>query len=1352
MPDPYTIDPSGLDVPEAMNTPITGRLPNRQDALTIAGHVGKGIVKLAGTPTGLYGLTSDALQWLTKDATTATTVNDYAGGEREVPAPANPQPGYTLPGAEGAHRITDAIDKSAQGFGSFIAERDIQTGLIGDNTTADKIGTGLAILGSLVPVTGGPIKTGFEALKNIKTGVEAVDKTVKAATEFAAFATPFIPTNSPRTLIAGNAVIGGGAQIAIDTVTPHDNVATVDPDFKIAMDQFIQQTEQAHSQLNGVAATNSNKAVDGVGEISNQVSDLNQQHEMEQFIAGLPSTQKVVTAGVDFDLGEHKTLAAAATAIAIAAGAAYLHRDVIRGASLRFLGGKEFSKDAKLDFVTKPDDTALSIADVAKSQAVNAATPLVRNTKDPEHIQAMFENIGAAKDVHFTQLQENGQFANSGVRLNQPMNEFIDYMREKIASDPVKHQLFQDTANAISELGNRNRKWLADFKPPGLTNRNVMDPLVSTGYKNWLIHQGGSEADTAFNMAGTPYRSLEATRIAGLADPDIKQGLDMYADVTRKSLQYRLEQGVNTLREYHDMMRNHPVYFPVRQAGSHMSPLELSGGGGRIAAGDPLKELMPYLEQTVREVAESKLRTAFVLESKANRASFIGKELPVDSKNVMNRDKMVQYRDANANLRMIEVSDPMIRAALAPGAGSAMIRLNQGLLKGVSTPSRILETLTTHPLTAVVGSPFAVGNAMYGSTATLINRQAGMRAGWIDGFVQQHGLLGANSKGINRGVRGDPTFYAQVVAQAGSSFLARLAQYGGKAIENSAQSSWLAPSLAGPTLAKIGAAMSNHYKASMLHELNAQGLHGGATAMGRAQTYTLKDLENSLTPATRLSEGWRATSNFAWDLFRAIGDAPQAAYYKQNKGRVSQELLTTRTRNVMGDPTKAGLGTSGFGKAALEGVILHPWGSVTLQSISKLLESAHQNPLGTAMAIGNAIVIPSILVSNWNVSLGKAYTDYQHNQRTPDQVAGSLYFGIPGRPPEEGLEWRVDQPMRPFKVLADTLYGHLYGLHDGSVFKPENEFVRRALSDGVATLYGIWGDAMHSAVGQVLPAIPPIVTAPMNMAGVNVRSYTEGGQAIVDKNKSAGASDSTSKVIDNKWFGYPISANMEATLQNTTGQIGQAIYEMLTAHFQGKKDGLSAGDQASDYLDRFGMRLGQSSREVSGLWGHSATLSPSQESSAKALTQQMDSMRKLDAASQKLRGLSGSGDLLSGAKGREINALAGSGPVKFADQQMAALAFDAQRFVSVYDRQFSGRLKDLYEQRSSILSSEKVAPDVKHTMMNDNAKLIVDENRKALNALEQWKWRVSKTYNRNIDLHGMKLDAPITQFKSLLDQ
>lgn len=1323
----YTIDPTGL--PDI--GPISG-----DDQRTLGGYVGRAAVRMAGAPTGLYAFASDVL----KGAANATVAQDGDGVLKSAgraylkymtPAGLLQGSGFDgLPGADAASDITDSIDKAGDEFGNKLAGRTLQPGLVNGNPLIDKVGTAIDTVGSLLPITGGPIMDGFKALKNINTGIKAIDKTVPIAAEIAAFTTPLIPTDSARAVIAGNALIGGAVQVADDVLSqPAPNNKAPDPAFDAVIDDFMKGTNKGFDQLDQHSSLGSDIAVDGVG----KVSDV---HD-----AVKPVQADIL--GVIPD--EYKGWAAAAFGIGVAAGSAWMHRDVVRGKSLEWLGGKAFSSDTKLDFLTKPDDTNLSVADVAKTQAVNAATPLMRNSSDPEHMQALFENVGAAKDVHFTSLLDDGKFANSRITLNAPMSEFVDNMRNVISADPAKLQSFKDTANAIDELGNRNRAWLQDVSPPGLRGVAVDNPRVTAGYNSFL-GSGGDELKYAFNMNDVKYGDLSSVVKNGLADPDVKSAIDAYTDITNKALQYRVEQGANTLREYNDMMKAHPQYFPTRQEASHMAPRVLSEGAGRLAPGDPVKELFPYLEQTVREVAESKLRTAFIMEAKANNASFIGKELPRDSKNVKNMDKVVSYRDYDANPKLIEVSDPMVRYALSPGAGSAAIRLSRGVTGAITRilgfPSRVLETTTTHPLTALIGSPFSPVAMTYGIGAVSANKQKGMVAGWADKWLQDHGAAGW---------RGDPTFAAQTLMQAGANVTAKLAMYGGTALSTIPHGSWLSKSMAGSTLDKLGQAMSNHYKASMLYETKQQGLHGGAHWMNQAATYTMKDLENALTPATRASEGWKAVSNFIWDLSRAVADAPQVSYYKQNKGRINQELLTTRARNVMGDPSKTGLGTSAFGAGAIQSTAILPWGGVTLQTFSRLLESARDNPVGTALAITNLVAIPSVLASNWNVRLGSEYVDYQHNVRTPDKVAGSIYVGIPGRPPEEGLEIPIDQPVRPFKVLTDTVWGHLHGLYDGSVFKQGNENLRKAMADGVATRYGIWGDAMHSAVSQILPAVPPVLNMINAAAGQEqIQSMVMPGQNIPDKNKNAGASDSTSHTIDNKWFGYPVSANLEATMQNTMGQVGQAIYEMLTAHFQGKKDGLTASDQFSDYQDRFWMRLGNATREVSGLWGHAATLSPSQEASAKTLTEQMDGMRKLDAASVKLRGLNGNGDLLSGAKGRQIDVLAGSGPVKFADQQMQALAFDAQRFVSVYDRQFSGRLKDLYEQRASILSSEKVAPDTKQTMMNDNAKQIVDVNRQALSALEQWKWNVSKAYNRDIDPRKMQLDQPITQFKPLL--
>lgn len=1341
MPD-YTIDPSGLSgddetkaaVDAASNNPF--RLPNKQDLKTVRGYSIKAIAQAPGVPTGLYSLASDVLKAATKatvaqdnDAPILAAGRDYL--KYMTPFGIANAAGFDgLPGAEGAGKFTDTVNKNALDFGSFSAGKELRPGLVGNNSMANKVGTGLDILGSMIPITGGPIKSGFEALKNINTGIKAIDKTVPVAAEIAAFMTPLVPTDSASAMIAGNALIGGSVQAAQDTLSqPATSNAPPDPEFQAAMDQFIQGTNEAHDKLDQHASDRAAVAVDGVGQVSN---------DMHTIKAG-------------FDLTDYPGLAAAVTAFAVAASVAWHRRDAIRGASLRMFGGKEFSKDALRDSVTMKDATTLSIADVMKSEAVDASTPLIRNTNDPEHIRAMFEQVGVAKDVHFNLLMEDGKFAGgSNITLNQSLKDTIDHIKENIAAKGKLDQ-FNDVANAIDERGNRNRVWL---KNTGNDGANVNDPLVSAAYRRWITSPGTSEADTVFNMSTTPYRSLDTIINTGLADPDIKLGLDMLTDIGRKSLQYRLEQGSITRREYNDLNRTHSIYFPTRQDVSHMAPLNLSSGAGRLEPGNTTAEVIPALAQTVREVAAERLRTAFMMEATAKNMPFIGKNFSADAKNVKNMDKVVAWRDVNANRMLTEVSDPMIRHALAVDAGTGAIRMNTGIMRWLfNAPSRFLEATTTHPLVGVLGSPFSPMAMEYGILATQANKQPGMSYGYFDKFLQ-------DKLGFKSGLRGDPSARVQTYIQAGINIEKVFALHGGKALENIAHSSWIAPSMGAATLDKIGQAMSNHYKASILYETKAQGLHGGANWSNSNLTDSMKGLDRAFKPSIleKATPGVKATFNLIYDLSRAIADSPQTTYYKQNKGRVSQELLTTRTRNVMGDPSKSGLAKSEFGQAVTGLTNFVPWGGVTLQTSAKILESAMKNPLGTTMAIFNTVAVPAIISYMWNVNLGPEYVKYQHEMRSADLIASSHYFGIPGHLPEEGAEWAVDQPLRPFKVMVDVLWGHLYGLHDGSIFKPENDLVRKAHEDGVSTRYGNWGggDAMTSALGQILPAVPPIINLALAAGGKEqFRSLNTPATPIRDVNKNAGASDSSSSTIDNKWFGYPVSASIEATMSNSAGRVGQIIYEMLTAHFQGRKDGLSTGDQFLDFQDRFGMRLGNSTRQVSGLWRHAATLSPSQEASAKTLQEQMEGMRKLDATSQKLRGLSGSGDLLSGAKGRQIDSLAGSGPVRFADQQMQALAFSAQRFVAVYDKQFSGHIKDLYEARSSILSSEKVAPDVKRTMMNDNAKQIVDANRAALSALEQWKWNVSRPgptgFNRDIDLRNIKLDQPITQFKQLLN-
>jgi hypothetical protein len=622
----------------------------------------------------------------------------------------------------------------------------------------------------------------------------------------------------------------------------------------------------------------------------------------------------------------------------------------------------------------------------------------------------------------------------------------------------------------------------------------------------------------------------------------------------------------------------------------------------------------------------------------------------------------------------------------------------------------------------------------------------------IDKFVQDYI---SRPMGMKFGVRGDPTYLLQVGTQMATGVMSILAKNAAGALENVVKSSsWMSGTTSPSTMDVMAKSMSNLYKATTIHAMEQRGLYGGATPTATRTVPTMQDLESRLSASTKASQGWQVTRNFVHDILGAIGNAPQAAYYKQNVGRMADDVLVTRTRNVLGDPTKSGAATSGFGKVAVGGTVITPWGNVAVQSLVALGESFKRNPHGTAMAITTSVAIPSMLITNWNAQLGPEYVEYQFRTRTPDQASGSHYLGILGLKPEQGLEIPIDQPMRIFKVLTDILYGYQMGLADGSLWDTKNERMKDAFMDATKTRYysGLSSDAVSSAIGQILPPLPSIGNVFMAAVGSNQigRNYIDSPTSIVP-NKKAGATESTSRTIDNKWFGRSVSAEFEAVFNSLGGQVARAISDTLTGAFGGARQGLSRSDIVSDAGEKVGMRTDKSLRMVSGLWGAATAISPSQEASTKALQELREGMDKLSQASEKLRGIAGNAETMVGAKGRSIDARVGPGPVPFKDDAMTQLAFHAQTFMNRQYAQHAGEISSLYEQRNSAMSSEKLSPKLKQQLVNGISKEIIVANEKALAAVEQWKWGVSKKFGRDIDLRKLKIDEPITQFKEILN-
>jgi hypothetical protein len=1379
MADEYKINPSALDRLEAASIDPTNPIGFTR---TLGGYVTDWATNIPSVPTALYDFASEAL----KAGTNASVYKDDDSNTKRMArhalnyfTPAGALrlvvgAGAELPGAEGAHEITKAIEDKGREWGSAVAGRELQPGILNSGSTADTVGTIAKTVGSMIPITGGWIKTGFEAIKNVKTGVEAINKVIPTVVEGVKFLSPFVPTKTVAPLLAVSAGIGIPATVGAEVIQDKINQQ------KVA--EFTAGMRDLNDEANNVIVQGSNDAVSGIDQAAAVKSKIDNAQSIEQFTAGLKPLDAVVDTtmpvstspvtdtvnkAVDF-LSEHKWIATAMGAVGVAAGVAMHKNNVINAKMTEWVGGNRLGKSGMGDAVTKPNFTDMPYTSVAKAQGTDAALPLAHYSDNPEVIRAKFENIASATNAGIATARSTGKFhQDSNVRLDGGRT-LTDVETLFKTAEPAVVEEAGKYMNATTEIFNRRRKWLAPESgtaSTALRKAGIEDSSVDAGYRSWLAAEKAApnavvadvERKFSFHQSETPYDDLLAITTNAKANPEVMKLIDAYKDVTRKSIDYRYEQGLITKADYQKQIRAHPEYYPVRIEGSHLNAQELTEAGGRIVQGNPVTELLPYLSEVFKNVAHEKLKNVAIPEQIAMAASgnvrsqkLLGKEIPTESINQYNKDKVISYRDDMGVRRNREINDPLFRDALMPGASTAAIRLNSGFMRVLAFPARMTEEFSTGPSAAFVGSPFAMGNFVYGVGAVLSNRPAGTIAGWGDALVQG---AGAKFRGNPVGLRGDLSYIAQSGIQAVNNVVARMAQHGALAIEKSMGRAWNAPALGNGATKTLGKAMANHWKSSMLHEMETYGLTHGAGPMIQQTSMTMAELERGLSAATLASKGYKGTRNFVHDILGAVGNAPLTSFYKQNKGRMSQEELVHTTRNVMGNPSRAGLGTSEFGKVVVGATNISPWGTVTVQSLARFAEAARTNPLGTTSAIAVGVAIPSMMATYWNIAAGKEYLKYQTQERTPEQAAAGIYIAIPGRPANEGIEWRVDQLMRIPKAMVDIIHGHMYGLFDGSIFDERNDDLRRALVDSIGTRYGIDGDVMHSAASQLLPAVATSYNVAAGLMGSDqmARSYIDPSGKVAN-NRKAGATDSTSKIIDNNWFGYPVSAKFEATISAVSGQVGTALLGLVNGVSRAKEEGLSKDDILKDMGTKTAMNFGRATREVSGpLWGHAATLSPSQEASSKALQPQLESMKKLEAAHNTLNKNSGSGDYITGSKLRGYESLLGVGLKQFKDEEMGKLAFAAQNFLKLYNKQFTGQLITMYDQRASLLSSEKLSPIAKRDAMNAISKEITAVNQQALSAVNQWKWRMSTIFNKNIDLYNIDVGKPITQFKDLLE-
>lgn len=185
-------------------------------------------------------------------------------------------------------------------------------------------------------------------------------------------------------------------------------------------------------------------------------------------------------------------------------------------------------------------------------------------------------------------------------------------------------------------------------------------------------------------------------------------------------------------------------------------------------------------------------------------------------------------------------------------------------------------------------------------------------------------------------------------------------------------------------------------------------------------------------------------------LFDSIQDAPRfAALEKSVKKGMSVDDAAIAARQLTGDTTRSGRAFSPDGKlmgvdAVDRGITTlvnplvanastfireaTPYFNPMIQGTKRLITAFKDDPVGTYAKGWMYVGLPAFAAYSWNEMAGPEYNEYAMSRRSSRDVAMNLYIGIPGKPPEEGIEIPLPHEL----VLFNSPFTRfIHGLKEG---------------------------------------------------------------------------------------------------------------------------------------------------------------------------------------------------------------------------------------------------------------------------------------------------------------------------------
>lgn len=254
--------------------------------------------------------------------------------------------------------------------------------------------------------------------------------------------------------------------------------------------------------------------------------------------------------------------------------------------------------------------------------------------------------------------------------------------------------------------------------------------------------------------------------------------------------------------------------------------------------------------------------------------------------------------------------------------------------------------------------------------------------------------------------------------------------------------------------------LSNSYMNSIYHLANESGGIDASMLRSNIQqgNRVFRELAKSIGSTTSVVPGMNTLGHSAAvlahgisNLYNILAEMPRFATFERNvkAGKTPQEAASL-ARGLTGDVTRSGRSYTRSGRrisadvkrpelllpspvtglaaeAARESILfVNPM----IQGTRRLANALINDPVGVNLNAWKFIGLPTMAIMAWNETLGEEYNKYNFEGRSSRDIAMNLpSIGIPGRPPEEGIQIPIAHELMLFNSPWSSA---IYALMNGS--------------------------------------------------------------------------------------------------------------------------------------------------------------------------------------------------------------------------------------------------------------------------------------------------------------------------------